>query len=282
MALHPSFITTPIGMAVGLALTRIIKSQPKWYHYLTGGGLGAGAGYGAGELLNRLPKAEEGTGTAERKAKEQLDIETQQKATESQETEADWQRALGEEKKKEHLKAHPEISSEQYAQEEEAQEAQLIRDAIKQKISPEVREKLWGGRHEADPRTVLWEKFRKAFPIHTLPQDFQRAMIAYKRKGGIDPYKLFKEWYPAEKKPKWGWYGLHRPYAATSKEKMKEFRFKHVLPKSILDIGSPFPDFLERGTTRGWSWLQKPEEAKNYGGAIPGSAMPPFKHKETK
>jgi len=64
MALHPSFVTTPVGMAIGLALTRVIKSQPKWYHYLTGGGLGAGAGLGAGLAMDKFQKSKGEKGEA--------------------------------------------------------------------------------------------------------------------------------------------------------------------------------------------------------------------------
>ena len=51
--INPSLITTPIGAVIGVALTRklIPESDRTFNKYLIGGGLGAGAGLAAGELM---------------------------------------------------------------------------------------------------------------------------------------------------------------------------------------------------------------------------------------
>jgi hypothetical protein len=51
--INPSLITTPIGAVIGVALTRklVPESDRTFNKYLIGGGLGAGAGLAAGELM---------------------------------------------------------------------------------------------------------------------------------------------------------------------------------------------------------------------------------------
>jgi len=52
-AINPSLITTPIGAAIGVALTKklVSKEDLTLNKYLIGGGIGAGAGLAAGELI---------------------------------------------------------------------------------------------------------------------------------------------------------------------------------------------------------------------------------------
>lgn len=51
--IHPSLITTPIGAAIGVALTKklVSKEDLTLNKYIIGGGIGAGAGLAAGELI---------------------------------------------------------------------------------------------------------------------------------------------------------------------------------------------------------------------------------------